>query len=53
VSGSCEHGHELSGYIKGGKFLDWSSDYELSKKVLINNLTARPRRCAEYQRTHF
>jgi hypothetical protein len=24
VSGSCEHGNELSGSIKRGEFLDWS-----------------------------
>jgi len=22
----CEHGNDLSGSIKGGKFLDWMSD---------------------------
>jgi hypothetical protein len=23
VAGSCEHGNELSGSIKGGEFVDW------------------------------
>jgi hypothetical protein len=27
VVGSCEHGNEYSGCIKGGEFLDWFSDY--------------------------
>jgi len=27
--GSCEHGDEHSGSIKGGKFLDYLSDYQL------------------------
>jgi hypothetical protein len=27
VVGSCEHGNEPSGSIKGGEFLDWMSDY--------------------------
>jgi hypothetical protein len=31
VAGSCEHGNELSGFIKGGEFLDWLSDYQLLK----------------------
>jgi hypothetical protein len=26
LSGCCEHGNEPSGFIKGGKFLDWLSD---------------------------
>jgi hypothetical protein len=26
MSGSCEHGNEPSGSIKGGDFLDWCSD---------------------------
>jgi hypothetical protein len=30
--GSCEHGNELLGFIKGGKFLDYMSDYQLLKK---------------------
>jgi len=25
--GTCEHGNDLSGSLKGGKFLDWMSDY--------------------------
>jgi hypothetical protein len=32
VARSCEHGNELSGSIKGGKFLDGLSDYRLFKK---------------------
>jgi len=27
VSDSCEHGNETSGSIKGGKFLDYMSNY--------------------------
>jgi hypothetical protein len=30
--GSCEHGNEPLGSIKGGEFLDWLSDYYLLKK---------------------
>jgi hypothetical protein len=26
VVGSCEHGDEPSGFIKGGELLDWLSD---------------------------
>jgi hypothetical protein len=26
VAGSCEHGNETSGSIKGGEFLDWLGD---------------------------
>jgi len=33
VAGSCEHGNEPSGPIKGGEFLDKLSDYLLLKKV--------------------
>jgi hypothetical protein len=29
--GSCEHGNETSGYIKGGEFLDYLSDHQLFK----------------------
>jgi hypothetical protein len=32
VAGSCEHGNELSGSIKGGEFLDALSDYYLLRK---------------------
>jgi hypothetical protein len=32
VSGSCEHVYEPSGFINGGEFLDWLSDYWLLKK---------------------
>jgi hypothetical protein len=32
VAGSCEHGDEPSGYIKGGEFGDLLSDYQLLKK---------------------
>jgi hypothetical protein len=31
VAGSCEHGNESSGFIKGRKFLDLLSDYLLRK----------------------
>jgi len=27
LMGSCEHGNELSGSTKGGKFLDYLNDY--------------------------
>jgi hypothetical protein len=30
--GSCEHGNEPSGSIKGVEFLDWLSDCKLLKK---------------------
>jgi hypothetical protein len=33
VAGSCEHGNEVSGSLKGGKFLDWLSDCQFLKKV--------------------
>jgi len=29
VAGSCEHGNEHSGSIKGGEFLEQLSDYHL------------------------
>jgi hypothetical protein len=32
VAGSCEHGNEPSGSIKGGEFLDQLSDCQLLKK---------------------
>jgi hypothetical protein len=32
LEGSCEHGDEPSGPIKGRKFLDEVSDYQLLKK---------------------
>jgi len=32
VVGSCEHGNEPSGSIKGGKFLDYLGGYQLLKK---------------------
>jgi hypothetical protein len=32
VTDSCEHGDGPLGFIKGGKFLDWLSDYQLLKK---------------------
>jgi hypothetical protein len=32
VSGFCEHGDELSGFIKGKRFLDQLSDWYLLKK---------------------
>jgi hypothetical protein len=31
VAGSCEHGNEPLHSKKGGKFLDWLSDYYLLK----------------------
>jgi hypothetical protein len=31
--GSCEHGNEPSGSIKGGEFLDYLSDYYILKMV--------------------
>jgi len=27
VAGSCEHGKQPSGFIKGGEFIELSSDY--------------------------
>jgi len=27
MAGSCEHGNEPLGFIKGEEFLDWMSDY--------------------------
>jgi hypothetical protein len=32
VKGSCEHGNEPSGSIKGGEFLDRLSDHKIRKK---------------------
>jgi hypothetical protein len=32
VAGSCEHGNEPLGSIKGGEFLDWLNDYHLIRK---------------------
>jgi hypothetical protein len=32
VAGSCEHGNEPSGSIKGGELADQLSDYQLLKK---------------------
>jgi hypothetical protein len=32
VAGSCDHGNEHSGYIKGGEFFDRLSYYKLLKK---------------------
>jgi hypothetical protein len=32
LAGSCEHGNEPSGSIKGEEFLDYLSDQELLKK---------------------
>jgi hypothetical protein len=31
MAGPCEHGKELSGSIRSGKYLDYMSDYELLK----------------------
>jgi hypothetical protein len=30
--GSCEHGTEISGSIKGREFIDWLSNYQLLQK---------------------
>jgi hypothetical protein len=35
VTGSCEHNNELSGYIKGGLFIDRLSYYQLLKRDLL------------------
>jgi hypothetical protein len=32
VAGSCEHGNEPPGYIKGREFIEQLSDYQLLKK---------------------
>jgi hypothetical protein len=32
VAGSCEHGKELSGSIKGGELFEYLSDYQHLKK---------------------
>jgi hypothetical protein len=32
MAGSCEHGNELSSYIKGRIFLDYMSEYQLIKE---------------------
>jgi hypothetical protein len=34
VEGSCEHGDELSGSIKGWKVLEWLHNWRLLKKGL-------------------
>jgi hypothetical protein len=34
VAGSCEHGNETSGSIKGGGFLDYLSDGFLRRTLL-------------------
>jgi hypothetical protein len=36
VAGWCEHENESSGSIKGGKFLDQVSDYQIPKKDARN-----------------
>jgi hypothetical protein len=36
VAGSCEHGNETSGFIKGGEFLDYLSDYLASQEGLCS-----------------
>jgi hypothetical protein len=33
VSGSCEHGNEPSGSMKGGEFLDYMNDYLFLKRT--------------------
>jgi hypothetical protein len=35
AAGPYEHGNETSGSIKGEKFIDWHSDYQLLKKALL------------------
>jgi len=35
VIGCCEHGNKPSGSIKGGKLLDWFSEYYLLKRTLL------------------
>jgi hypothetical protein len=35
VAGSCEHGNEASGSIKGGEFLDYLSDYQFLRKDCV------------------
>jgi len=32
MAGFCEHGNENLGFIKGGKFIEYLSDYYLLKK---------------------
>jgi hypothetical protein len=36
VAGSCEHGNELSGSLKGGEFLDYLIYYYLFKEGLYS-----------------
>jgi hypothetical protein len=36
---SCKHGYEPSGFIKGGKSLDYLSDYQLVRKKGMENLS--------------
>jgi hypothetical protein len=31
VAGSCEHGNDISGSLRGGEFLEYLSDYQLLK----------------------
>jgi hypothetical protein len=33
MTGSCEHGNEISGSIEGGGFLDYIDDYQLLKRT--------------------
>jgi hypothetical protein len=35
VTDYCEQGNELSGSVKGGKYLDCQSDYQLLKKDCV------------------
>jgi hypothetical protein len=35
ASGSCEHDSNPSGFIKGGEFLDYVSNYQLLKKESV------------------
>jgi hypothetical protein len=38
VAEDRDNGNELSGSIKGGKILDWLSDYQLLKKVCVHGV---------------
>jgi hypothetical protein len=39
VAGYCEHGNELSGFKKGGEFLNWVSDINFSRGALLDGVT--------------
>jgi hypothetical protein len=38
VASSCEHSNDSLGFIKGGKFLDLLSDYQLLKVILLHGV---------------